>query len=97
MTKMAAIRIYGKNPSKIFCQGTNGPISMKLGMKHRGIKPIIVYSNDDPDLTLTYFRARSNFVTKAFEWENVTMMDSLEIVADLMYCLSLPSGHFKKV
>ena len=26
----------------------------------------IVCSNDNPGLTLTYFRARSNFVTKAF-------------------------------
>ena len=32
MTKMAAMPIYGKNPSKIF-SGTTGPISTKLGMK----------------------------------------------------------------
>ena len=32
MTKMAAMPIYGKNPSKIFLSGTSGPISMKLGM-----------------------------------------------------------------
>ena len=32
MTKMAAMPIYGKNPSKIFFSGTCGPISMKLGM-----------------------------------------------------------------
>ena len=32
MTKMAAMPIYGKNPSKIFFSGTGGPISMKLGM-----------------------------------------------------------------
>ena len=31
MTKMAAMPIYGKNPSKIF-SGTVGPFSMKLGM-----------------------------------------------------------------
>ena len=35
MTKMAAMPIYGKNPSKIFLSGTTGPISTKLGMKHR--------------------------------------------------------------
>ena len=34
MTKMAAMPIYGKNPSKFFFSGTTGPISMKLGMKH---------------------------------------------------------------
>ena len=32
MTKMAASLIYGKNPSKIFFSGTDGPISTKLGM-----------------------------------------------------------------
>ena len=53
MTKMAAMPIYGKNPSKIFFSGTGGPISMKLGMWHRGLQPIIVYTNDDPGLTLT--------------------------------------------
>ena len=35
MTKMAAMPIYGKYPSKIFSSGTGGPISTKLGMKHR--------------------------------------------------------------
>ena len=35
MTKMAAIPIYGINPSKISSRGTGGPISKKLGMKHR--------------------------------------------------------------
>ena len=38
MTKMAAMPIYGKNPSKIFFSGTGGPISKKLGMKHRWLK-----------------------------------------------------------
>ena len=63
MTKMAAMPIYGKNPSKIFFSGTGGPISTKLGMKHWGLQPIIVCSNDDPGVTLTYFMARSNLVT----------------------------------
>ena len=31
---MAAMRIYVKNPSKIFFSGTSGPILTKLGMKH---------------------------------------------------------------
>ena len=38
MTKMAVMPIYGKNPSKIFFSGTNGPISTKLGMKHQWLK-----------------------------------------------------------
>ena len=32
MTKMAAMAIYGKNPSKIFFSRTSGPIFTKLGM-----------------------------------------------------------------
>ena len=64
MTKMATMPIYGKNPSEIF-SGTSGPIYTKLGMFHRSLL-IIVCSNDDPGLTLTYFMASSNFVTLAF-------------------------------
>ena len=46
-------------------------------------------SNDKPGLTMTYFTARSNFATYAFTWENVAMMDSLEIIAScgLDFCL----------
>ena len=32
MTKVAAMHIYCKNPSKIFFSGTAGPVSTKLGM-----------------------------------------------------------------
>ena len=63
MTKMAATPIYGKNPSKIFFSRTGGPIFTKLGIQHRGLLPIIVYINDDPGVTLTYFTARSNLET----------------------------------
>ena len=59
MTKMAAMLIYGKNPSKIFFSGNGGPISMKLGMKHQWLKHYNVYINHDPVVTLTYFTARS--------------------------------------
>ena len=41
---------------------------------------IIVYSNDDPGLTLTYFTARSNLVTKAFLKEKVKTVDFSEIL-----------------
>ena len=63
MTKMAAKPIYAKNPSKIFFTGTCRSISTNLGMLHWGLLPIIVCSNDDPGVSLTYFKARSNFVT----------------------------------
>ena len=81
MTKMAAMPIYGKNTLKIFFPGTSGLISTKLGMKHRRLRPIIFCSNGKPGLTMTYFMARSDFATYAFTWENVTMMDSFEIIA----------------
>ena len=67
MTKMAAMPIYGKNPSKIFSR-TNGSISTKLDMKHPWLKHYNVYINHDPVMTLTYFTARSTYVANAFEW-----------------------------
>ena len=54
MTKMAAMPIYGKNPSKIFSR-TGGLISKKLGMKYRWLKYYNVYINHDPVMTLTFF------------------------------------------
>ena len=54
MTKMAAMPIYGKNPSKMFFSRTGGLISKKLGMKHRGLKYYNVYINHDPVMTLTF-------------------------------------------
>ena len=68
MTTMAATPIYSKNPSKIFFSRTKGPMTLWLGMLHWGLEPIIVCSNDDPRLTLTYFTARSNLVSYAFIW-----------------------------
>ena len=59
MTKMAAMPIYGKIPSKIFFSKTGGPISKKLGMKHQWLKYYNVYINHDPVVTLTYFTTRS--------------------------------------
>ena len=81
MTKMAAMPINGKNTLRTFFPGTTGQILMKLCMKHQRHKPFIICANYDPWLTLTYFTARSNFATKAFTWESVTIMDSLKIIA----------------
>ena len=67
MTKMAAMPIYGKKPLKIFFSRTRSPMILKLGMKHRGLKPYKVYINDDPGLTLTYFTSRSNWDACTFE------------------------------
>ena len=70
MTKMATMPIYGINPSKIFFSGTGGPISKKLGMKHRRLKYYNVCINHDPVMTLAYFKARSTWVAYVFEWVN---------------------------
>ena len=61
---MAVLPIYGKKKTlKIFSPGTIRPILTKLCMMHQIPKPLIFYSNYDSGLTLTYFKARSNFVT----------------------------------
>ena len=59
MTKMAAMPIYGKNPSKIVFSESGGTISKKLGMKHQWLKYYKVYINHEPVVTLTYFTTRS--------------------------------------
>ena len=50
-------------------------------MKHLGLQPIIVCSNDYPRVTLTYLTARSNLVTYAFLWEKVKTVDFSETIA----------------
>ena len=67
MTKMAAMPIYGKNPSKIIFSETNRLISRKLGVRHRWLKFSNVYINHDPVMTLTKFMARSTWVACASE------------------------------
>ena len=81
MTKMAAMPLYVKKPSKIFFSGTGKPISAKLGIWHWGLQPIIVCSNDDHPVTLTYFTARSNLVTEAFLCEKVKTVNFSETFA----------------
>ena len=73
MTKMVTMPIYGKNPSKIFCE-TNRLISRRLGVKHRRLKYSNVYINHDPVMTLTKFMARSTWVAYAFEWGKLLKM-----------------------
>ena len=68
MTKLAVMPICGKNTLKIFFPGASGLILTKFGMKHHILKSVIFCSIDNPGLTLTYFTARSNFITKAFKY-----------------------------
>ena len=59
-TKLATMPIFGKNLLKSSSPEQRG---LKLYQKK------IFYENDDPWLTLTYFKARSNLVACVFEWE----------------------------
>ena len=57
-----ATPINVKKPSKSSSPEPTGPISTKLSMLHWGLQPIMVCSNDDPGVTLTYCTVRSNLV-----------------------------------
>ena len=61
-TKMAAMPIQDKIPSKIF-SGTAEPIAMKLDMLQLGPEYYNMFINHDPVMTLTNFKARSTSVT----------------------------------
>ena len=73
MTKMAAMPIYGKNLKNII-SGIKRPMTLKVGMQHWLLEYYQVCANDDPEMTLTYFTARSNFAY-AFVWEKGKTMD----------------------
>ena len=85
MTKMAAIQYMVKTLKNLLSKNHWADFDETL---YETSAPLIFCSNYDPVLTLTYFMARSNYATKAFIWDNVTMMDSLEITAscDLESC-----------
>ena len=54
---------------------------MKLGMQHPELQPVIVCSNVDPGVTLTYFTSKSNFVTLVFLWEKEKAVDFSKTIA----------------
>ena len=56
------------------------PMTLKLGMQHQVLEYYQVCSNDDPELTLIYFKARSNLVPYAFVWEKGKTMDFSETI-----------------
>ena len=58
MTKTAVMSIILYKYVKIFFPGTDGPITMKLGMKHQSFKLIIFCSNDNPDLDIFYSKVK---------------------------------------
>ena len=50
-------------------------------MKHRGLQPIIVCSNDDPRVTLTYLRQGQIWLLRLFYGEKVKVDFSETIAA----------------
>ena len=66
-------------------------MTLKLGMQHRVLEYYLVYSNDDPALTLTYFTARSNLVPYAFVWEKSKTMAFPETI--VVYDLKLATDY----
>ena len=65
-TVLAAMPIYGKNPSKIFSE-TSRPITSE---QVQGIGAQQILFNYDPGLTLVYFTAMSTLLPIAFVREN---------------------------
>ena len=55
-------------------------MALKVCMQHRVLKYFQACSNDDPELTLTYFTARSNLIPYAFVWEKGKIMDFSETI-----------------
>ena len=62
-------------------------MTLKVGMQYRVPEYYEVYSNDDPELTLTYFMTRSNLVPYAFVLEKGKTMDFSETI--VVYDLKL--------
>ena len=55
-------------------------MTLKVGMQHRVLQYYKADSNDNPELTLTYFTARSNLVPSPFVWEEGKTMDFAESI-----------------
>ena len=80
ITKMAAMLIYGKTLQNLLLQNRWTDFH-ETWYVASGLQPIIVCSNDDLGLTLTYFTARPNFVIWAFLLEKVKTVDFSETIA----------------
>ena len=77
MIKMAVMPVIVK-PFKNLLLWNQKADDLKLGMHYRVPEYFQVCSNDDLELTLTYFTARSNLVHYAFVWEKGKTMDFSE-------------------
>ena len=55
-------------------------MTLKACMQHWVFEYFQICSNDEPELTLTYFTARSNLIPYAFVWEKGKIMDFSETI-----------------
>ena len=55
-------------------------MTLKVCMQHWVLEYFRICSNDDPELTLTYFMARLNLIPYAFVWEKGKIMDFSETI-----------------
>ena len=78
MTNMAVMPIMVKTLKNLLLR--KHKVTLKLGMQYWVLEYYQICSNDDPGLTFTYFRVRSNLVSYAFEWEKGKTMDFSETV-----------------
>ena len=94
MTKVAAMAIYGKTlPTSSLLLWNRQVDLYETWYVASLLLPIIVCSNDDPGVTLTYFTAKSNSVTEAFLWEKGKTMAISETAA----ASSLKIGRYRQL
>ena len=77
-TMSAKFPRWGGGSRVIFGRQSKRSMTLKLGMWHWVLKYYQIYSNDDPELTLTYFTARSNLAPYTFVWEKGKTADFSE-------------------
>ena len=80
MTNMATMPIYGKNFKKSSSLEPKGQLPWKFVCSIGYSSTSKFWSNDDPELTLTHFTARSNLTPYAFVWEKGKLMDFSETI-----------------
>ena len=71
-------------------------MALKVGMQHQVLEYYQVCSNDDSELTLTYFTARLNLVPYAFVWEKGKIMEFSETIVDYDLKLATDDRSDKK-
>ena len=80
MAKMATMPIYmyGKTFKNLLLQNQKSYDleTWHVALGTRALQRL--YINDDPGLTLTYFMARSNWVTCTFEWGKLLQIHLME-------------------